>query len=470
MEFLKRIWNHRPSPDSMKTVKARSLRSLFVFFTVMLCCTVVSRASDSMTVARVQAQKPSRGAITHTVEADGRLEAANQLAVTAPEALVKSVAVAEGDRVKTGDLLFTFDTAELEKQLAQKRLELQKLQLGLQEQQEKDALAETEGETKRERAEEDLKLAQEKADLNVRQTAEEMRRARKELRDYNGSVEDDADYDEDEYDEDEDPTYIALRDSYREKKRQYDQARHDKEELLLTAQRALEDAEKAEPDTQARQLALDCQLKQLEISDIQESLAANGEVLSPADGIVSGLSAAVGKRATGEAAVYLTGTGGLRFCGEISADEKKYLSKGDPVILSLPDLRQPLDGLKVSAVKPLSGENNGRFSFTVDLPDGQGALDMAGSAKVRQKSQNYDLLVPLSALYADGPQTYLLLVRERETALGLEQTAERVDVTVLEQNESQAAVSGAVSSDDLVVTDTDKPLSSGDRVRPQGTA
>ena len=154
-----------------------------------------------MTVARVQAQKPSRGAITHTVEADGRLEAANQLAVTAPEALVKSVAVAEGDRVKTGDLLFTFDTAELEKQLAQKRLELQKLQLGLQEQQEKDALAETEGETKRERAEEDLKLAQEKADLNVRQTAEEMRRARKELRDYNGSVEDDADYDEDEYDD-----------------------------------------------------------------------------------------------------------------------------------------------------------------------------------------------------------------------------------------------------------------------------
>ena len=74
------------------------------------------------------------------------------------------------------------------------------------------------------------------------------------------------------------------------------------------------------------------------------------------------------------------------------------------------------------------------------------------------------------SLYADGPQTYLLLVRERETALGLEQTAERVDVTVLEQNESQAAVSGAVSSDDLVVTDTDKPLSSGDRVRPQGTA
>ncbi len=56
------------------------------------------------------------------------------------------------------------------------------------------------------------------------------------------------------------------------------------------------------------------------------------------------------------------------------------------------------------------------------------------------------------------------MVRERETPLGMEQYAERVDVVIEESDISYAAISGAINSDDQIIVGS-LFLSDGDRIR-----
>jgi hypothetical protein len=50
-------------------------------------------------------------------------------------------------------------------------------------------------------------------------------------------------------------------------------------------------------------------------------------------------------------------------------------------------------------------------------------------------------------------------------ALGVQTTALRADVSVLEQDATRAAVTGGVSQRDTIITRADRSLSDGDRVR-----
>ena len=57
-------------------------------------------------------------------------------------------------------------------------------------------------------------------------------------------------------------------------------------------------------------------------------------------------------------------------------------------------------------------------------------------------------------------------MEERQTVLGNEKMARRVNVTVSDSNDSKAAVEGALQSQDQVITGSTKNIVEGDRVRP----
>lgn len=74
-------------------------------------------------------------------------------------------------------------------------------------------------------------------------------------------------------------------------------------------------------------------------------------------------------------------------------------------------------------------------------------------------------MVPLSALREEQNAAYVLAAEVRAGILGDQYTAIKVPVTVLDQDEDYAAVEGAIGADTLIVSESNKYVEAGDRIR-----
>ena len=72
--------------------------------------------------------------------------------------------------------------------------------------------------------------------------------------------------------------------------------------------------------------------------------------------------------------------------------------------------------------------------------------------------------MPKSALREDANGNFVLIITSRNTPLGNRYIANRVDVEVLAEDDTSAAVSG-LSANDYVITTSSKPLDAGTQVR-----
>ena len=75
--------------------------------------------------------------------------------------------------------------------------------------------------------------------------------------------------------------------------------------------------------------------------------------------------------------------------------------------------------------------------------------------------------MPLAALrQGDGDNYYILVVTEKETVLGEELIAKKVDVKVEKRDSEYAAISdGIIGRNEKIITDSNKIVEDGDRVR-----
>lgn len=83
---------------------------------------------------------------------------------------------------------------------------------------------------------------------------------------------------------------------------------------------------------------------------------------------------------------------------------------------------------------------------------------------IGQRSANYDAIVPKSALREDTNGYFVLVITVKSSPLSNRYVATRVDVQVLAEDDTSAAVSG-VSSGDFVITTSSKPVEAGAQVR-----
>ena len=95
-----------------------------------------------------------------------------------------------------------------------------------------------------------------------------------------------------------------------------------------------------------------------------------------------------------------------------------------------------------------------------------GEIDAGSSINlsIGQRSANFETIVPKSALREDTNGKFVLVVMSRSTPLGNRYTATRVDVQVLAEDDTNAAVSG-LAANDYVITTSSKPLDAGTLVR-----
>lgn len=75
-------------------------------------------------------------------------------------------------------------------------------------------------------------------------------------------------------------------------------------------------------------------------------------------------------------------------------------------------------------------------------------------------------VIPLAGLRKDMKGYYCLVARTRSTILGEEFQADRVDVQLVYQGSTEAAVEGALFEGDEVIIGENQTIREGSRVRP----
>lgn len=259
----------------------------------------------------------------------------------------------------------------------------------------------------------------------------------------------------------------ALQEAVDVARQAYDQAVENRETALRAARRAVEDAQQAEPSDstgERNQMALTAQEEQVE--KLENLLLSGGTVRSPRAGTVTGLSVEVGSLTPDGAAVLLAESGqSAVFTAQVPIKQKSYVVPGAEVTLKPSGSKEPITGLTVEAVGK-SSSNPELLDVTVRLPKDSLEIGETASLELVRKSQEYPVVVPLSALRGETGAYFLLVPSEEKGILGTELVARHMDVSVLEKNDSYAALdSGLFFSDQKFLTSTSKPVGAGDRIR-----
>ena len=123
---LKQLMDFEMDKNKKSSLQVKAVKALAGFLILMFLLTILSRAADSLTIAKVTASAATGGVISHNIEVDGNITPNKDIAIsTSANIKIDSVEATEGKTVKKGDLLIQLDTADLKKKLLQAQKELQ---------------------------------------------------------------------------------------------------------------------------------------------------------------------------------------------------------------------------------------------------------------------------------------------------------------------------------------------------------
>ena len=147
----------------------------------------------------------------------------------------------------------------------------------------------------------------------------------------------------------------------------------------------------------------------------------------------------------------------------VTNEQAKRLSVGDRADLvnawRYDDVEVTLASIKPDKSDP-SQKKLLTFNVTGNVTAGQ-----TFNISVGQKSANYDLTVPNSAIREDSNGKFILIVESKSSPLGNRYVATRVDVEVLASDDTQSAISGGLNGYEHVITTSNKPVEAGELVR-----
>lgn len=147
----------------------------------------------------------------------------------------------------------------------------------------------------------------------------------------------------------------------------------------------------------------------------------------------------------------------------VTADQAKRISVGDPAELVnswwYNDITATVASIKPDPADPAKSKLI-TFELSGDLMQGQSL-----SLQVGQKSSNYDMIVPNSAIREDNNGKFVLVVEAKSSPLGTRYYAVRYDVEVLASDDTQSAIKGALYGGEYVITTSTKPVEAGKLVR-----
>ena len=204
---------------------------------------------------------------------------------------------------------------------------------------------------------------------------------------------------------------------------------------------------------------------------------AGGKICAEQECTVLMSSVQTGTFTTG-AEVMVTGSGGWKLKGYADAKDKEKLKAGAEAEIRLGAGKKKTVWIEFIAAERAAGSGNGagesgsssqslQFCWYARLPENTAAENgNAFTWNVNSSSdQEYEQLIPLTALREDSTGAYCLILSEEKNMLGRVQTARRIPVTVLEKDAQKAAVTSTLQGTDQIIVSSEKYVEEGDRVR-----
>ena len=204
---------------------------------------------------------------------------------------------------------------------------------------------------------------------------------------------------------------------------------------------------------------------------------AGGKICAEQECTVLMSSVQTGTFTTG-AEVMVTGSGGWKLKGYADAKDKEKLKAGAEAEIRLGAGKKKTVRIESIAAERAAGSGNGagesgsssqslQFCWYARLPENTAAENgNAFTWNVNSSSdQEYEQLIPLTALREDSTGAYCLILSEEKNMLGRVQTARRIPVTVLEKDAQKAAVTSTLQGTDQIIVSSEKYVEEGDRVR-----
>ena len=218
------------------------------------------------------------------------------------------------------------------------------------------------------------------------------------------------------------------------------------------------------------ELNLDYQLDSLqkqrdEIADMQAK-AVGASIEAPISGTITSVAVKAGDEAQPDTALVTMQPEGKGFTMSFSVtnDQAKRLSVGDKADLVNSWRYSDMD-ITLASIKPDTTDPGQKKLLTFDITGDEVTAGQTLNVSVGQKSANYDLIVPNSAIREDSNGKFILIVESKSSPLGNRYVATRVDVEVLASDDTQSAISGGLYGYEFVITTSTKPVEAGKLVR-----
>ena len=490
------------------------------FLIMMIICTILSRAAASVLVAQVQVEKLGRGKLSYSYGGNGTVVPEQEKTIFLWAGQQVEWAAETGSAVKAGECLIQFRMEYLQQTIRSKQAEL--AQLEIQVRQQEIAARGTVRVPSAERALQNLEDAQKK----LEDAQEKEMKAREDYDQFDGSglagvssgrfgesagqsggviggrnpeTSEEMPGIQDPDNSEEDPGNVLPDNSsdissrQQELKAALEQAQADVEAARQAADQARTEYQFAlkEDSAQNTNEANSIQSAQLgvqslhvqadkarrELEELTAYQNAGGRICAEEDCTVLMSGVQTGTFTTG-AEVMVTGIGGWKLKGFADAKDKEKLKAGTEAEIRLGAGKKKTVRMEsVSAERPEgseggaggSGSDSGslQFCWYARLPENTAAENgNTFTWNVNAASdQEYEQIIPLSALREDTAGTFCLILLEEKNMLGTVQTAKRIPVTVLEKDAQKAAVTSTLKESDQIIASSEKYVEEGERVR-----
>lgn len=383
------------------------------FIAVMLLLTFLSSTINNLGLIRVESADVKTGVLAYMVEKQATVTPVNLYEVYAEHDLrVASLRVKNGEEVKKGQLLAKFDVRGMEDEIRTKTLQLESKNM------EKELLAYT-------------------YDLDVESSGKAAADAQKELLAATELYEAGA----------ETPANVEkLRKVYEAADRDYRKLLEEKAANLALKQK------EAEMLRQSIDMAK---------TDLERSEA----VYSPVDGYLWEINVREGTLAgTSQPAFKVAGPGGVCTEFTVGMEEGKWLAAGDRMTVTIPVLDHRKIEAEISSVNLSQTENGIRITALMDDPELKGGERI--NISITKESEFFDVIIPNSAVRTDSSgRKFAYVIKERKSPLGREYYLQKAFIYAAASDQKETAVSSGLSPFEKVVTESDRLVMAGDRVK-----
>ncbi len=383
------------------------------FIAAMLLLTFLSSTINNLGLIRVESAEVKTGTLVYMVEKPATVTPVNLYEVYAERDLkVVSLRVKTGEMVKKGQLLAKFDVRGMEEEIKTKTLQLESSNT------EKELLAY-------------------KYDLDIESSERAAADAQKELLAATELYEAGA----------ETPANVEkLRKAYEAAERDCRKLQEEKAASLALKQ-------------------IGAEMLRQSIDTAKADLERSEAVYAPVDGYIWEISVREGAfTGASKPAFRVAGPGGVYTEFTVGVEEGKHLAAGDRMTVAVPALDNKKIEAEISSVNSSETEDGIRIAAQIDDPELKGGERI--NISITKESEFFDAIIPNSAVRTDSNgRKFAYVIKERKSSLGKEYYLQKAFLYVAASDQKETAVSSGLSFFEKVVTESDRLVMAGDRVK-----